>query len=359
MKQLTNFVRIVLPWAKGQCRLSVLSLMLLISATALAQGVAVKGTVVDSNGDPLIGASVVIKGNTSVGTITDFDGNFALSVPSESSTLVISYVGMNTKEQKVGKNRTFNVTLTDNTQLTEVVVVGFGQQKKASVVGAITQTTGEVLERSAGIGSVGAALTGNVPGVATIASTGQPGEEDPRIYIRGAAAWNTDAQPLILVDGVEREIKSVDVTSVASVSVLKDASATAVYGVKGANGVILITTKRGVEGKARIDVGFNATLKAVSKLPRKYDSYDGYMLRNQALEHELAIGGDASWAYYRPQTFIDNFRNQDYTVKPHYAADGTYLGEYSQAERYANVDWQDEMFESTAFSYNTNQTLKN
>ena len=328
--------------------------MLLVCASAWAQGIAVKGTVVDSNGEPLIGASVVIKGNTSVGTVTDFDGNFALSVPSESSTIVVSYVGMNTKEQKVGKQRTFNVTLTDNTQLTEVVVVGFGQQKKASVVGAITQTTGEVLERAAGIGSVGAALTGNLPGVATIASTGQPGEEDPRIYIRGAAAWNQDAQPLILVDGVKREIKSVDVTSVATISVLKDASATAVYGVEGANGVILITTKRGVEGKARIDVGFNATLKAVSKLPRKYDSYDGYMLRNQAIEHELALGGAASWAYYRPQTFINLFRDQDRTVKPNYDAAGHYLGDYSQAERYPNVDWQEEMFKNYTFSYNTN-----
>ena len=328
--------------------------MLLVCASAWAQGIAVKGTVVDSNGEPLIGASVVIKGNTSVGTVTDFDGNFALSVPSESSTIVISYVGMNTKEQKVGKQRTFNVTLTDNTQLSEVVVVGFGQQKKASVVGAITQTTGEVLERAAGIGSVGAALTGNLPGVATIASTGQPGEEDPRIYIRGAAAWNQDAQPLILVDGVKREIKSVDVTSVATISVLKDASATAVYGVEGANGVILITTKRGVEGKARIDVGFNATLKAVSKLPRKYDSYDGYMLRNQAIEHELALGGAASWAYYRPQTFINLFRDQDTTVKPNYDAAGNYLGDYSQAERYPNVDWQEEMFKNYTFSYNTN-----
>ena len=354
MKQLTNVARTVLLWAKGQCRLSALSLLLLVCASAWAQGIAIKGTVVDSNGEPLIGASVVIKGNTSVGTVTDFDGNFALSVPSESSTIVVSYVGMNTKEQKVGKQRTFNVTLTDNTQLSEVVVVGYGQQKKASVVGAITQTTGEVLERAAGIGSVSAALTGNLPGIATIASTGQPGEEDPRIYIRGAAAWNQDAQPLILVDGVKREIKSVDVTSVATVSVLKDASATAVYGVEGANGVILITTKRGVEGKARIDVGFNATLKAVSKLPRKYDSYDGYMLRNQIVEHELALGGAASWAYYRPQTFIENFRNQDHTVKPNYDADGNYLGDYSQAERYPNVDWQEEMFKDFTLSYNTN-----
>lgn len=320
-------------------------------------GITVKGTVTDGTADPLIGATIKVKGNTSLGTVTDFDGNFQLNVPSESSVLQISYVGMTTKEIKVGKQRSFKVTLQDDTQLQEVVVVGFGQQKKASVVGAITQTTGEVLERAAGIGSVGAALTGNLPGVATIASTGQPGEEDPQIFIRGAAAWNTDAQPLILVDGVKREIKSVDITSVATVSVLKDASATAVYGVEGANGVILITTKRGQEGKAKIDFGFNATLKAVSKLPRKYDSYDGYMYRNQAIENELAIGGDASWAYYRPQTFINNFINQDYTVKPQYDVNGNYLGDYSQAERYPNVDWQDEMFKSTAFSYNTNLNI--
>jgi len=335
---------------------SVILIMTAFCTTMQAQnGITVTGTVTDGTADPLIGASVIVKGKPSLGTVTDFDGNFKLNVPSESTVLVVSYVGMSSKEIKIGKQRNFKVTLQDDTQLEEVVVVGFGQQKKASVVGAITQTTGEVLERAAGIGSVGAALTGNLPGVATIASTGQPGEEDPVIYIRGAAAWNQDAQPLILVDGVKREIKSVDITSVATVSVLKDASATAVYGVEGANGVILITTKRGQEGKARIDIGFNATLKAVSKLPRKYDSYDGYMYRNQAIEHELALtSGPASWEYYRPQTFINNFRNQSTVVKPNFAADGSYLGDYSQAERYANVDWQDEMFKKTAMSYNTN-----
>jgi len=337
---------------------SVILVMTAFCTTMQAQnGITVTGTVTDGTADPLIGASVIVKGKPSLGTVTDFDGNFKLNVPSESTVLVVSYVGMSSKEIKIGKQRNFKVTLQDDTQLEEVVVVGFGQQKKASVVGAITQTTGEVLERAAGIGSVGAALTGNLPGVATIASTGQPGEEDPRIYIRGAAAWNTDAQPLILVDGVKREIKSVDITSVATISVLKDASATAVYGVEGANGVILITTKRGQEGKARIDVGFNATLKTVSKLPRKYDSYDGYMYRNQAIENELAIGGAASWAYYRPQTFINNFRNQDYTVRPNHDANGNYLGDYSQAERYPNIDWQDEMFRSTAMSYNTNLNI--
>ena len=346
MKKLNQLIRQTIP--------AILMLFAFSTMLYAQNGVSVSGSVTDNAGEPLIGASVIVKGQTSLGTVTDFDGNFQLKVPSVQSVLVISYVGMSTKEVKVGKQRSFKITLQDDTQLEEVVVVGYGQQKKASVVGAITQTTGEVLERAAGIGSVSAALTGNLPGIATIASTGQPGEEDPRIYIRGAAAWNQDAQPLILVDGVKREIKSVDVTSVATVSVLKDASATAVYGVEGANGVILITTKRGQEGKARIDVGFNATLKAVSKLPRKYDSYDGYMLRNQAVEHELALGGAASWAYYRPQTFINLFRNQDHTVVPNYDANHNYLGDYSQAERYPNVDWQEEMFKSTALSYNAN-----
>lgn len=335
-------------------------LMLFACSTMLyaQEGITVKGTVVDSNGEPLIGATVAVKGKPSVVTVTDLDGNFTLTkVPSQSSTLVFTYVGMSAHEEKVGSKRTFNITLAEDAMLEEVVVVGYGQQKKASVVGAISQTTGEVLERSAGIGSVSAALTGNLPGIATIASTGRPGEEDPRIYIRGAAAWNQDAQPLILVDGVKRDIQSVDITSVATVSVLKDASATAVYGVEGANGVILITTKRGQEGKAKINVGFNATLKAVSKLPRKYDSYDGYMLRNEAIEHELAIGGAAAWEFYRPQTFINLFRNQDYTVKPNFSADGTYLGDYSQAERYANVDWQEEMFRDYTLSYNTNLNI--
>lgn len=337
--------------------LMLVAVLLMMSLSAVAQSFKASGTVVDNNGDPIIGATIILKGNPKVGTVANIDGEFVLDVPSNNSKLVISYIGMNTKEVQAGTK--IKVTLTeDSRQLEEVVVVGFGQQKKASVVGAITQTTGEVLERSAGIGSVSAALTGNLPGVATIASSGQPGEEDPRIYIRGAAAWNQDAQPLVLVDGVKREIKSVDVTSVATISVLKDASATAVYGVEGANGVILITTKRGQEGKARIDVGFNATLKAVSRLPHKYDSYDGYMLRNQAIENELALStGPGSWAYYRPQTFINNFRNQDYTVKPQYNADGTYLGDYSQAERYANTDWQDEMFKDYAISYNANLNI--
>ena len=211
MKQLESLVKRAVP-----------ALLLLLCSTLYAQaqgnGIDVRGTVVDNAGEPLIGASVIVKGNASQGTVTDFDGNFQLKVPSEQTVLVVSYVGMNTKELKVGKQRTFNVVLTDNTQLTEVIVVGYGQQKKASVVGAITQTTGEVLERAAGISDIGSALTGNLPGVVTMSSSGMPGEEEPQIIIRGASSWN-NSSPLVLVDGIERPMSSVDIQSVATISV--------------------------------------------------------------------------------------------------------------------------------------------
>lgn len=319
---------------------TLIAMLMLFAVGAFAQQggvIAVKGSVVDGSGEGLIGATVRIKGDASSGTVTDFDGNFSIKVPSESSVLEISYVGMNTKSVKVGKQRNLRIELSDDNALQEVIVVGYGQQKKASVVGAITQTTGEVLQRAAGITDIGAALTGNLPGVVTTASTGMPGEEEPQIVIRGASSWN-NSSPLILVDGIERPMSSVDMQSVATISVLKDASATAVYGVKGANGVILITTKRGQEGKAQISVSANAIMKIPSKLPDKYDSYDALMARNTAIEHELNLS-PSSFAYVKPVSFIENYRNQT-TVE--------------QRERYPNVDWQNALFKDYCMSYNAN-----
>lgn len=166
-------------------------LMLFSCLTASAQqGITVKGTVVDDNGETIIGASVVVKGNNSIGTISDIDGNFVLTVPNEKSVLVVSFVGMEPQEVKASSKGTIKVVLKDDTQLLdEVVVVGYGQQKKASVVGAITQTSGKTLERS-GVSNLGAALTGNLPGVITSSSTGMPGAEDPKIIIRTQSSWN-------------------------------------------------------------------------------------------------------------------------------------------------------------------------
>ena len=292
--------------------------------------------VVDTNGETVIGASVVLKSDKTQGTITDLDGNFSLKLPSRESTLVISYVGMTTQEVKATVGQTLHIVLEeDNAQLEEVIVVGYGQQKKASVVGAITQTTGKTLERAAGISNVAQALTGNLPGVITNQSDGMPGEEEPQIVIRGSSTWNNSA-PLVLVDGIERPLSSVDMGSVENISVLKDASATAVYGVKGANGVILVTTKRGQEGRPQINVSANAIMKIPSKLPGKYDSYDALMARNMAAEHELNLNPD-SWADVHSMDFISNYRNQT-TIE--------------QQERYPNVDWQKAMFKDYTMSYN-------
>lgn len=318
-----------------------LLLMLMLGLELQAQRLQVKGIILDSNGESVIGASVVLKGNTAVGTISDLNGNFTLSVPNENATLVVSFIGMKSQEVKANSKKLIRVVLEDDSQqLDEVIVVGYGQQKKASVVGAITQTTGQVLERAAGITDIGAALTGNLPGVITTSDNGMPGGEEPKITIRGASSWN-NSDPLVLVDGVERPMSSVDMASVETLSVLKDASATAVYGVKGANGVILITTKRGAEGKAKINVSANAVMKTPSRLPDKLDSYDAYMARNMIIEHELNLNPD-SWNDIRPQSFIDNFRNQT-TVE--------------QRERYPNVDWKDVLFKDFAMSYNANVNI--
>ena len=278
-------------------------LLLFGNVSMMAQGFVVKGKVLDANDEPLIGAAIVLKSQSTVGTVADFDGNFTLEVPNKNAVLTVSYLGMIPQDVKVNGRSTIVVVLREDSEmLDEVVVVGYGQQKKASVVGAITQTKGEVLEKAGGVTSLGSALTGKLPGVITSASTGMPGEEDPDIIIRTKSSWNNSA-PLVLVDGIEREMSSVDISSVESISVLKDASATAVYGVKGANGVILITTKRGQEGKANVQIKANMTAKVVSKLPEKYDAYDTFYLMNNSIEREACIN-PSGWANYTPAAII-------------------------------------------------------
>ena len=317
------------------------------SLNAQAQKIQVKGNLVDGTGEPLIGATVKVKGNASVGAVTDLDGNFSISVPSENSILVFTYVGMKTKEVKVGTKREFKLTLEDDNAIGEVVVVGYGQQKKASVVGSITQTTGKVLERAGGVSDIGSALTGNLPGVITSSSSGMPGDEDPKIVIRGVSSWNS-SDPLILVDGIERPMSSVDIHSVQSISVLKDASATAVYGVKGANGVILITTKRGTEGKAKISASASSAIKLVSKLPETYGSADALYYANQAVKHELGLS-PSSWGDIRSTEFINKYNAPAGSIDPETGL--------LMSERYPDVDWQKELFKDYAMSYNANVNI--
>lgn len=334
---------------KQYCRRMLIALLMVFFCGQIqAQtGKTISGTVTDADGMPLPGVTIIVQG-TSNGTITDLDGKYSITAP-QGASLVFTFIGFDNQVVQVGAGSTYNVKMEENSQqLEEVVIVGYGQQKKASVVGAITQTSGETLQRAAGVTNLGAALTGNLPGVVTEQGTGIPGGEDPKIVIRGASSWN-NTDPLVLVDGIEREMSSVDISSVENISVLKDASATAVYGVRGANGVILITTKRGQEGKAQINAGFTTTIKSPSKLPNKYDSYDALMARNQTIEMELPVTPDDSWAYITPQSRIELYRNQDPTARDE---QGNLI-----MERYPNVDWQDVLFKDHAISYNANLNI--
>ena len=314
-------------------------LLVIFCGELSAQNVLVKGTVKDISGEVIPGTSVTVK-NTTRGTTSDSDGKYAISCgPNE--TLVFSSIGFKAKNIIPGNLTTINVVLEDDmANLDEVVVVGYGEQKKEGVVASVSQTTGKVLERAGGVSSIGAALTGNVPGLITNSSTGLPGEEDPQLIIRGRSTWNS-SDPLVLVDGVERPMNSVDISSVETVTVLKDASATAVFGSRGANGVVLITTKRGKTGKASIRATVNTIVKSPSKLPGKYDSYDALSIRNRAIEYELATNPNG-WRDYLPEDVLLKYRNP---------------ANVSEAERYPNVDWEDALFKSHALSKNANLNI--
>ncbi len=319
-----------------------LLMVMLLSGSLSAWADIVKGNVVDESGEPLIGVTVRVDG-TSIGAATDIDGNFSINVPNiKKDHLLFGYVGMSDQKVAVNGRTSINVVMKEDSELLdEVVVVGYGQQKKVSVVGAIAQTSGATLAKAGGVSSVGAALTGNLPGVTTMSSTGKPGEEDPQIVIRGQTSWN-GSDPLILVDGIERPMSTVDINSVESISVLKDASATAVYGVKGANGVILITTKRGQEGRAEIGVSVNAAAKVVSKLPSVVGSPEALYMRNRIIERELGLQ-PGSWIDMTPLDIIEKYRNP---------------ANAEEWDRYPNVNWQEEIFNKTAMAYNPNINVR-
>lgn len=288
----------------------------------------IQGTVYDESGEGLPGVSVLVKG-TQTGTITDINGAFSIVVPNQESVLVFSFVGYITQEITVGNQSNITLDLeVDQKILEEVVVVGFGTQKKQSVVGAIVQTTNEDLRRTGNVTDLKQALTGQLPGLTTITSSGEPGGtltggNATEIFIRGRNTWN-GGQPLILVDGVERDMTNVDVSEVESISVLKDASATAVFGVRGANGVILITTKRGTESKPQLSFNYSATALSVSRLPEKLDSYEAIMIRNEMIEREGLLS-PVSWGDYVPYEVALRYK------KPQSDID---------AILYPNVDWE-------------------
>jgi len=253
-------------------------LMLLLPGQSFAQNIRVEGKILDEQGEGVIGAGVVVQGTTN-GTITDLDGNFVLSVP-RGTMLEISCVGYQTQVVQVtGSNLTISLT-PDSRSLEEAVVVAYGQQKKVTITGSVSAVSGEGLMKSP-VANVANALQGNLPGVSAVQASGMPGADDPVIRIRGVGSLNS-AEPLVLVDGVERSFSQLDPNEIESISVLKDASATAVFGVRGANGVILVTTKRGTVGKASVTASASAAIQTISKFIDFTDSYTYAQMWNYA-----------------------------------------------------------------------------
>ena len=244
--------------------------MLLMSGQAFAQNLRVTGKVVDENGEGVIGAGVVLQGTTN-GTITDVDGNYELPSVPQGATLEFSCVGYKTMTVQVTGNRLDVTMAPDSRLIDESVVVAYGQQNKVTITGSVAAVGGEALLKSP-VANVANALQGNLPGVSAVQASGMPGADEPVIRIRGVGSLNS-AEPLVLVDGVERPFSQLDPNEIESISVLKDASATAVFGVRGANGVILVTTKRGEVGKASVTASVSAAMQTISQFIDFADSY--------------------------------------------------------------------------------------
>lgn len=298
---------------RGLYSLLLLFLFSAISLTVSAQTRTITGTIKDSDGVGLPGVNVIVKGTT-VGIVSDFKGNYSLVIHDlKNVTLVFSFIGLETQEIPLKNQDVINVTMkTSSQEINDVVVVGYGQQKKASVVGSITQTKGEELLKAGSVTTISEALTGLMPGVSTMQAAGQPGSTAANILIRGRSSW-TDSSPLMLVDGVERDFNDLDPNEVESISVLKDASATAVYGVKAANGVILVTTKHGRKGETKIQFSANVGIKS----PTINTDYVSDYATN--LEYyNLGLMNDHSYDKLVPSFYIDRWRDPQYADNPYY-----------------------------------------
>ena len=310
------------------------------SATNINKNRLYKGKVVgDRTSEPLVGATVKVKGST-IGTITDIDGNFALDIPDNISPIVfeVSYMGYASKEAAPAKTTGFTIRLAEDSQtLEEVQIIAYGKQSKMSVTAAISSIDTKELLKSPS-GSVANALSGAVTGLSSIQPSGQPGAENPSIYIRGTGSLSDElSKPLILVDGVERSFFQMDSHEIESITVLKDAASTAVFGVRGANGVVLVTTRRGVSGKPVISLNSSFGLTQALRNLKGVDSYTYATLYNEA---QLSDNPSLTESQLGFSPFvIDMFRtNEDPIMFP-------------------NVDWNDYLFKNLAWQTQHNLTL--
>ena len=287
-----------------------------LAATTLAaeqrQPVQANGRVVDTGGLPVAGAAVTVQGQTG-GTITDAQGQFSIRA-SRGDVLNVSFLGYRPAQIAVVDEKPVTIRLAEESHAVEdVVIVGYGVQKKESVLGAITQVSNEELVNS-GTTNITSAITGKLSGVTTISTGGQPGNNDATIFIRGVSSWN-GSSPLVLVDGVERSFADLDPNEVATISVLKDASATAVFGAKGANGVIIVTSRTGSTGKPKMNLSLSYGIDIPTNLPDHISSARTAELLNVALRNGQMYGSMIPRSeideFAHPSTRINSIRYPD------------------------------------------------
>lgn len=302
------------------CRILFCVCCLMLGATVYGQTVTVNGTVTDQEGQPLVGAAIaVINDPNTRGVSTDANGDFTLTVQSN-ATVTVSYIGYKPQTLQIPKQQKgrWIIMLTeDATTVDDVVVIGFGTQKKESVVGAVS--TIKAAELNVPVRSLNNSIGGRVAGVIAVQRSGEPGKDDAQFWIRGISTFTGNRDPLILVDGIERPMNNIDPLEIESFSILKDASATAVYGVRGANGVVLITTKRGFDGPAKVDVRYEQGFSFATKRPSYLNAYERSVLFNEAID----ANPSASQAM--------KFTPEELTA----------LQTGSDPELYPNVDWQE------------------
>jgi TonB-linked SusC/RagA family outer membrane protein len=285
----------------------------------LAQQKTIKGTVTDDKGITMPGVTVKVK-NTTVGTLTDMDGKYSITVPSDNATLIFSFIGYGAKEQAANQS-VLNVALKEEANaLTEVVVVAFGTQKKINVTGAISTITGKDLV-STPVANITNALVGSASGVSALQTSGEPGQNAASIKLRGVATYG-NTNPLIVIDGIEQptensvdQLNSMDANDISSVSILKDAASSAVYGIRGANGVIIVTTKRGKVGKPTLSLSTNFGFTQATNLQKDVTSYEYAIMRNEAINTSInSMGNNTYNAYLFNADDLWKFQNnRDYT----------------------------------------------
>lgn len=287
----------------------------------------VTGTVKDSNGEPIIGATVVEKGTTN-GTVTDFDGNYILEL-SDNGILAISYIGYKSQEYSVAKIKQgqLSVTLKEDTEvMDEVVVVGYGSQKKVNLSGSVSSVNFNEIAQVP-VSNTTTMLQGRMPGVTIISGGSQPGKDEPTINIRGIGTLG-NTKPMVIIDGMESSLSTVAPNDIESITVLKDAASASIYGVRAANGVILVTTKRGKNEKVSVSYAGNFALQQATVLPDYCDSWDWAKLYNETQGYEKYTA-----------EMIQQMR------------DGT------NPDKFANTDWAKEVFR-TAFMHTHHLSIK-